>query len=168
MKDEIVELDVLRLDKIISLREATPEIIKNEPFKRSLKVFLCHSTGDKPKVRALYQRLCNDGIEPWLDEKNLLPGQDWAKEIPKAVRASDVVVVCLSRGSITKDGYVQKEIKFALDKADEKPEDTIFIIPLRLEECDVPDRLSRWQWVDLYKESGYDRLMRAFQALARD
>ena len=59
------------------------------------------------------------------------------------------------------ESYVQKEIKDALDIADEKPEETIFIIPARLEQCDVPDRLSKYQWVDLYVDEGYDRLSRA-------
>jgi formylglycine-generating enzyme required for sulfatase activity len=128
---------------------------------KTLRVFLCHSSGDKPPVRELYQRLCAEGIDAWLDEEKLLPGQDWQREIPKAVRASDVVIVCLSRGSITKAGYVQREIKFALDVADEQPEDAIFLIPARLEECEVPDRLSRWQWVNLYNAKGFERLMRA-------
>jgi len=131
-----------------------------------LRVFLCHSSGDKPAVRELYQCLCADGIDAWLDEEKLLPGQDWQLEIPKAVRASDVVIVCLSRGSITKAGYVQKEIKFALDVADEQPEGAIFLIPARLEECEVPERLSRWQWVNLHESKGYERLMRALRTRA--
>lgn len=133
---------------------------------RSLRVFLCHASGDKPAVRELYQRLRADGIDAWLDEENLLPGQDWQRAIPKAVRESDAVIVCLSRSSITKAGYVQKEIKFALDVADEKPEDAIFLIPLKLEECDVPERLSRWQWVNLFSPSGCEKLIRALRAHA--
>ena len=133
---------------------------------RSLRIFLCHSSADKPAVRELYRRLHADGFAPWLDEEDLLPGQDWQREIPKAVRYSDVVIVCLSRGSINKAGYIQKEIKFALDVADEQPEDTIFLIPLKLEECDVPDRLSRWQWVNLFSPKEYERLVRALQARA--
>jgi len=133
---------------------------------RSLRVFLCHSSGDKPTVRELYQRLCADGIDAWLDEEKLLPGQDWQREIPRAVRASDVVIVCLSRSSITKAGYVQKEIKFALDVADEQPEGTIFLIPAKLEACEVPERLTRWQWVNLYEPKGYERLMKALRARA--
>lgn len=136
--------------------------------KDPLSVFLCHSSGDKSEVRNLYQRLRVYGIAPWLDEESLLPGQDWSREIQKAVRASDLVIVCLSRGSITKAGYVQKEIKFALDIADEQPEGTIFIIPLRLEECDVPDRLTRWQWVDFYEAKGRERLIRALKVRAKD
>jgi hypothetical protein len=128
-----------------------------------LSIFLCHSFGDKPIVRKLHQQLCDDGFKPWLDEKDLLPGQDWHQEIIKAVRDSDVVAVCLSRSSVSKRGYVQREIKFALDVADEQPEDTIFIIPLKLEECDVPTRLKRWQWVNLFEEGGYERLIRALR-----
>ena len=77
---------------------------------RKLKVFLCHSKDDKIKVRRLFHRLIADGFDAWLDEEKLLPGQDWDLEIRKAVRESDVVVVCLSNSSITKAGYVQKEI----------------------------------------------------------
>jgi hypothetical protein len=133
---------------------------------RALRVFLCHASDDKPSVRRLYHQLRADGIDPWLDEEELLPGQDWRLEIAKAVRDSDAVLVCLSRGSVTKAGYVQKEIKFALDVADEQPEGTIFIIPLRLEKCKVPERLSRWQWVDLFSERGYKRLILALEVRA--
>jgi hypothetical protein len=127
----------------------------------ALRIFLCHASNDKPAVRELYRRLREDGFAPWLDEENLFPGQDWQQEIPKAVRQSDIVIVCLSRNSITKAGYVQKEIKFALDVADEQPDGMIFLIPLKLEECDVPERLSRWHWVDQFDANGYTRLMRS-------
>jgi outer membrane protein assembly factor BamD (BamD/ComL family) len=137
-----------------------------EELKRPLKVFLCHASGDKPAVRALYQRLVRDGVDAWLDKEKLLPGQDWQLEIPKAVRESDVVVVCLSNNSITKEGYIQKELRFALDIATEKPEGTIFLIPARLEECNVPTQLALWQWVDLFEPDGYERLMRSLQLRA--
>lgn len=138
-------------------------------FKRDgqkLKIFLCHASDDKPSVRKLYRRLQSDGVDPWLDEENLLPGQKWQLEIPKAVRSSDAVLVCLSQNSVTKSGYVQKEIKFALDAADERPEDKIFLIPIRLEECEVPERLVPFQWVNLFGEDGYERLLRSLRQLA--
>ena len=134
--------------------------------KRFLKVFLCHSAGDKRHVRSLYKRLRADGFEPWLDEENLLPGQEWDREITKAVRSSDVVVVCCSYASINKAGFIQKEIKYALDVADEQPENAIFIIPLKLEECEIPDRLRRWHWVNLFDKRGYEKLKHSLQARA--
>jgi DNA-binding MarR family transcriptional regulator len=131
--------------------------------KAGLRVFLCHASGDKPAVKKLYERLEGDGFSPWLDEFELLPGQDWEREIRLGVRACHVVVVCLSRRSVTKEGFVQREIKFALDVAEEKPETAIFIIPVRLQEVDVPERLRKWQWADVFREDGYKKLVRALK-----
>jgi hypothetical protein len=131
--------------------------------QRKLQVFLCHSSHDKQIVRDIYWRLRSDGCEPWFDEENLLPGQDWHSEIEKAVHSTDIVIVCLSKESINKTGFVQKEIKYALDVADEYPDGTIFLIPLRLEECIVPERLRRWQWVNFYDRTGYERLLKALR-----
>ena len=44
------------------------------------------------------------------------------------------MLVCLSHNAITKRGYVQKEIRYALDAADEQPESTIYLIPPKLVE----------------------------------
>jgi len=90
-------------------------------------------------VRELYQKLhAETWIEPWLDKAKILPGQDWRMVIEKAVEDSDVVIVCLSGQSVSKEGFVQREIKYAYDIALEKPEETIFLIPLRLDDCAVP------------------------------
>jgi hypothetical protein len=132
-----------------------------------LRVFLCHSSADKPAVRKLCRRLAADGYDPWLDEQRLLPGQDWQKEIPKAIHESHAVAVCLSRASVSKEGYLQKEIKYALDVVDEKPEGTIFLIPVKLEECEVPERLARWQWASLFEPDGYRHLLLALRQRAK-
>jgi hypothetical protein len=50
--------------------------------------------------------------------------------------------------------------------ADEKPEGTIFLIPLRLEECEMPERLRRWHWVNYFKKRGYKKLVDALQKRA--
>jgi len=133
---------------------------------RELRVFLCHSSQDKPVVRELYQRLNAEGwIDPWLDEEKLLPGQDWDIEIEKAVEAADAVLVFLTNNSVTKEGYVQRELKYALDIALEKPEGTIFVIPIRLEPCDLPRRLHSWQYVDYFpvdsRQHAYARLLQS-------
>lgn len=133
--------------------------------KKSLKVFLSHSSQDKPLVRELYKRLSQDGFSVWLDEKELLPGQDWEREIQKAVERSDVVLVCLSNQSVTKEGYIQKELRFALDITLERPESSIFLIPIRLNECEVPRRIRNWHYVDYFpeeeKNEAYERIKKA-------
>lgn len=131
--------------------------------RRKLRIFLCHASQDKPVVRSLYQCLLNEGwIDPWLDEERLLPGMDWDMEIEKAVEATDVVIVCLSNKSVSKEGYIQRELKFVLDIALEKPEGTIFVIPLRLDDCQVPRRLRAWQYVDYFPS---DKVATAYRKL---
>jgi hypothetical protein len=150
--------------KINRMPDAEPAATSDQ--HRSLRVFLCHARADKSTVRTLSRRLQADGIEPWLDEEKLLPGQIWSEEIEIAVRKSDAVVVCLSKQSVTKEGYVQKEIALALDLASEKPEGTIFLIPVRLQQCSVPNRLRPWHWVDLFEEDGYTKLLGALRTRA--
>jgi len=133
-----------------------------------LRVFLCHCSLDKQAVRDLYDKLKSDGFKPWLDEVNILPGQEWDRTIRTAVRNSDIVVVCISPSSVTKEGYIQKEIKLVLDVADEKPDGRVFVIPARLEPCAVPERLSRWQWVNLFETKGYERLVAGLHSQFRD
>ena len=134
--------------------------------KRSLKVFLCHSSADKPKVRKLYHFLKEQGVQPWFDEDDLIGGQDWQTEIPKAIETSDVVLVCLTKNSVDKEGYIQKEIKFALDKALGMPEGRIFLIPIKFEECTVPFSLKRYQWIDLFDDNNYLKIIKALNLRA--
>jgi|GEM_PF-1047852 len=134
--------------------------------KRPLKVFLCHASADKPKVRELYRTLKRRGVQPWLDAEDLIPGQNWEVEIPKAILSSDAIIICLTPNSVDKEGYVQKEIKFALDKAMEMPEGRIFLIPAKLEECDLPFSLKQYQAVNLYEKDGYTKLMKALKVRA--
>jgi tetratricopeptide (TPR) repeat protein len=132
-----------------------------------MTVFLCHASEDKPAVRQLYTRLRQELLQPWMDEEDLLPGQNWEREIERAVRRSHAVAICLSRRATTKAGYVHKEIRFALDVLEQQPEGIIFIIPIRLEECEIPTVLRPLHYVDLFKPRGYERLLCALDSRAR-
>lgn len=157
------------IDTILSIIHAVHQRpIRILPSYRKPLIFLCHAREDKPRVRKLYEDLRAEGLNPWLDEIDILPGQDWDLEIQRSIRRADFLLVCLSGNSINKKGYIQKEIKYALDIADEQPEGTIFLIPLKLEECEMPERLRRWQWVNYFDEAGYKRLMDALRIRAQN
>jgi formylglycine-generating enzyme required for sulfatase activity len=132
----------------------------------ALKVFLCHGKEDKEAVRKLYDRLQAAGVEPWLDEHRLLPGQRWKSRIRRAVRESHVVLVCLSSQTVRKESFLQEEIQVALDVAERQAEDSIFLIPLRFEDCEVPARVRELHWVDYFTPGGYDLLMQALEVHA--
>ncbi len=126
------------------------------------RIFLCHAREDEEPVKKLYHQLKEAGYSPWLDKYDLLTGQDWWTEIKKTISdPHNLVVVCLSCQSIDKRGVVQREITRALDVLDDLPEDTIYLMPARLEACDVPRRLFHLQWVDLFEPDGFQNLRRA-------
>lgn len=136
----------------------------NQTSEKKLLVFLSHASEDKRKVRMLYKRLLEDGFDPWLGEKQILPGQDWNLEIEKALRASDAVLLCFSERSINKEGYIQREYKRAMRYQEEKPQGMICVIPVRLDECEILFTFQGLQYVD-YPEN-YDRLVAALNVRA--
>lgn len=126
--------------------------------KNRLRVFLSYARSDKPAVRDLYRRLASvKWIEPWLDEENLIPGQDWSMEIRNAIESAHAVIICLSKNSVTKEGYIQKELQFTLEVALERPEGKNFILPLRLDDCEIPHRIRMWQYADYFPKERRDK-----------
>ena len=140
------------------------------PFaSRKLRIFLCHASQDKPTVRKLYKWLASEQwIEPWLDKENLLAGQNFDREIRKALRDMDAIIICLSKISVTKEGYVNKEIRRILDIAKEKPEGEIYVIPLRLDDCNTSfEQLKKLHWLDYFAPKAHENLLKSLQTRAK-
>jgi formylglycine-generating enzyme required for sulfatase activity len=137
--------------------------------KSEIQIFLAHASEDKPAVLVLHERLKQAGYKPWLDEKDLIPGQNWRSVIPKAIANSQLFIACLSQRSIAKQGFVQREFKMALNQYADRPPNSIYLIPLRLDECDIPDlrqeeyglNLRDLHWLDYWEENGFEQLERA-------
>lgn len=121
-------------------------------------VFLSYAKEDADAVRRVRARLLGDGFRPWLDEHDLLPGQDWDSTIRAVIRQCGAFIVFISRSSVTKTGYFQKEIREALAAADLRPDSRVFVLPVRLDDSTPPASLQRWQWVDLQQRAGYQKL----------
>ena len=138
----------------VAPRAVAPRASEGNPRK----IFLCHAKEDKPVIRRLYRRLKNDGYDPWLDEKNLNPGKEWKREIKAALKKSDFAVVCFSQASVNRSGFVHVELREILELAANRPFGKVFLIPARINDCELPDEVSAYQWVDLYKRNGYMRL----------
>jgi hypothetical protein len=132
------------------------------PYKT--QIFLSYAYEDRDKIIEISQQLAKAGYETWVDVKNLLPGQEWEVEIRKALKNSEFVLIFLSKNSTTKKGYLQKEIKSALRLADEMPEGTIFLVPIKLEDVEVPESLKHIQWLEFYRSDGWERLLQALKA----
>ena len=77
---------------------------------------------------------------------------------------SGAIAVCFSTKSLVKEGYVQREYKKALDYQTEKPVGTIYVIPVRLDNCEIPFFLRDLQCVDY--PSGYEKLLESLKIRA--
>ena len=137
--------------------------------KSDIQIFLAHAHEDKEAVLELYDRLKKAGYKPWLDKRDLIPGQNWRLVIPKAIKDSHFFIACLSNRSIAKRGYIQNEFKIALNQLASLPSGSIYFIPLRLDECEIPDlrqdeyglNLRDIHWLDYWEADGFDQLERA-------
>ena len=126
------------------------------------KVFLAYVQEDAPAVDCLFEALKKAGLDPWMDRRKLLPGQNWPRSIEEAIETSDFFVPCFSHRSVNKKGGFQAEIRYALDCARRVPLDASFFIPVRLDACRMPARIQKeWQYLDLFPDwdGGLRRLL---------
>ncbi len=138
--------------------------IKNGTVTLPLKlVFLCHARDDREAVRQIGDCLWQDGFIIWLDERDILPGDKWKDRIEDAIERSDFVLVFLSSRSISKTGYVQHEINYALEQYRMRPLNQRYIIPILLEPCEPPRQFNDIQWVEIWQSNAYDMLKKAMK-----
>lgn len=145
--------------------EITPNGFRELPSV--MQVFISYAREDSDAASRLYLELRERGFDAWFDLEKLRPGVRWKKRIARAIRESDAVVALLSTRSVSKRGYVQKEIRFALEVVDELPDSEVFLIPARLDECRPGhDDLYELQWIDLFPdwETGLTRIEDALRA----
>ena len=147
----------------ISYVKAFDEPVKSAQLQATPKIFLSYARADIERVENLYRKLSEAGCQPWMDTKDILPGERWETAIQKSIRNAEFFLACLSPNSVSKRGFLQKEIKEGLDIFRGRLETDIYLIPVKLTECEVPESLRGFQWVDLFEEDGWTRLLKAIQ-----
>lgn len=132
-----------------------------------LKIFLSYASEDRDKVIPFFERLKSEGFLPWMD-KLILPGQNWEFEITRNFKAANVVIIFLSRNSVTKRGYVRREAHDAVEQLKYKLEDDIYIIPVLLEPCDVPDKFKeRMQHIEIDEQDAWNKIIASLRLAAQ-
>lgn len=126
--------------------------------KTTPRIFLSYAPEDKEIVEELYQKLQAAGFQPWMDSKDILPGEAWQTKIKEAIENSEFFLACLSNNSVSKRGILQKEFKIAQDVFQEKLDNDIYIIPIRLDKCSVPENMEHLQQLNLFEKNGFARL----------
>lgn len=119
------------------------------------KVFIAYVEENLRSATALADELERHGFDPWLDKRKLMPGQNWPRSIERTIEVSDFFVALFSQRGVWKRGYFHSELRYALDCASRLPLGAIYLIPARLDDCQVPVQVARQiQYVDLFPSWG--------------
>ena len=119
-----------------------------------MKVFISHSSSDKPFVRKLKNDLNLNGIDTWYDEDELLPGDSLMDKLNFALESSSHFMIVLSPISVKSD-WVKYELENALKFVEQETLEKI--IPILYRPCEIPTPLKNLLHADLSKEIVYLR-----------
>jgi hypothetical protein len=159
-----LRLDKMELVSVFASQLPSMNRICQESERRcGVVVFLSYARSDQAIVERLYDQLKASGLVPWMDVRDIYPGENWKSAIETAIQKSDFFVLCLSSNSVNRRGTLQREIQTALDKLIELLKHDIYFIPVRLTQCTRPPEIAKYQSVDLFESGGYERLISAFE-----
>lgn len=129
-------------------------------------IFLSHASSDKHWARRIAADLTGLAHQVWLDEWALHVGESIPAEIEKGIDRSDFLVVLLSRHAVESE-WVSREWQAAY--WNEVDKGAIAVLPVRLEECQIPGLLRAKKYADLSAsyEDGFQSLIDAIEYYAR-
>ena len=125
-------------------------------------VYLSYAHEDEKEVRELYRKLSDAGFNPWMVSEDVRPGEDWIKSSQRAIRETDIFLAILSKNRAQRSGFYEQELDLALKIKESK--EGVYLVPVRLEDCEVPDSLKTILWIDLFEDDGWDRLLGTLSA----
>jgi len=126
-------------------------------------IYINYSHEDLSKVKRICERLKDNRFSTWIDEDDIYSGENQPLVIEKAIKDSTFFLCCLSNKSVDERGDIQRQINIAIDKWLEKRDDDIFLIPILLEECKIPEKLTRFKELRYFEENGFEKLILALK-----
>lgn len=125
------------------------------------RVFISHSSADKPIARQIASELRNKGIDVWIDEKDIVAGSSIGDAVAEGIEQSDYFLILIS-GKSVQSRWVHEEASMAFQKAMEVK---FPIIPIRLDGTAVPRIIKHLKYIDFKPstKSGIDEILSIFR-----
>lgn len=165
--------EALDAKRLLNLKMSKVSIKRDSAYRKKSQthaknIFISYAHEDIEVANRLFNELKefddpdDPHLELFLDKKRIMPGQKWRDIIENAIKESQYFIILLSKNSIDKN-YVQEELLFASDIAKELPGLEIYIIPIRLDECQIPEEIQDLHIVDFFPDwkVGFEVLLHA-------
>lgn len=117
-------------------------------------IFLSHNNADKSFARRLTSDLRAAGVRVWFDEAELKIGDSLFEKIQQAIDETEYLGVILSANSV-RSRWVQREVHMAMDQ--EVDEGSVKVLPLLIQDCELPGFLRGKLYADFRSESMYQQ-----------
>lgn len=111
------------------------------------KVFISHTTADKPFVRRLSARLEKSQFQVWFDEHDLIAGDPLPERVGKALQAAKVILVVVSKESVASK-WLRYELNVATDRM---IKGECRVIPVVIDETPLPAEVIGLLYADCRK-----------------
>ena len=117
-------------------------------YRRKFYAFLSHAHADKRIVDRIESWLTDEARVPvWYDSRYLPPGAQIASHLGNAIEQCRTMIIVLSKASVA-SGWVNEEYEAAVaQRALNKG--GFSIIPIRIEDCEIPKFLQTTKWIDV-------------------
>ena len=106
--------------------------------------FLSYARADEGAALRFANDLMAGGVSVWVDQYDIRPSQHWDRAVEAAVRSCEGLIVVLSPRSVASPN-VADEVSVAID--DKKD-----LIPILIEPCVLPLRMTRMQFIDATRD----------------
>ena len=125
---------------------------------RRRRIFVIYSNKDKEAATKIVQHLRTNGYNPWFDVDEIAPGQKWTQSVMKGIAESAVALYLVSDNLKGSSKFVAEELNAAMSVMRSRDESFSPVIPVRLDDSEVPHELKDVHWVDLRDKDGLEQL----------
>ncbi|WP_241758990.1 TIR domain-containing protein [Pyxidicoccus parkwayensis] len=144
-------------------RQTRLTILDERRREKEFHVFLCHNWKDKPVVNQLADKLLEQGILAWVDEKGILAGDRFPKKLESAIDQAGALAVIIGPQGMGR--WQEMEYHAALQRSiedrDEEGRSRLRLIPVLLPgvgpKPELPPFLRGLHMIDLRKEGPENR-----------
>jgi len=119
--------------------------------ERKKKVFISYSKEDRLVSKRILRFLENTGFKVAYSDYEFWPEESIAEKMGKSISSSDYVFMLLSKNSV-KSKWVSSS--FSRRYLDELSTRDVTLVPVLIEDCEIPDFFSRFAIFDLRLQSG--------------